>query len=69
MISVHVHVVVRVVAPVQCSRVMCVRVSLLQLVWDDTDEVGCAVVTCQQMIGLGPEFANSQYLVCNYGPA
>lgn len=39
-----------------------------QLAWANTLRVGCAVTQCASMNGLGPEFNNSQFVVCDYNP-
>ena len=42
--------------------------SLLQIVWADSDQVGCGLQQCANLrytyYGLGP----AVFLVCNYGP-
>ena len=40
-----------------------------KVVWDETEEIGCAVAFCPNPSGLDERFRNSNYLVCNYGPA
>ena len=39
----------------------------LQVVWDETREVGCAYKTCDTIVG--SFITAGTYLVCNYGPA
>ena len=40
-----------------------------QVVWDDTDVIGCANFLCSEVSGLDPPLEDAQYVVCNYGPA
>ena len=39
-----------------------------QLVWDNTDVIGCAHTFCATLTGID-DFDGSNYVVCNYGPA
>ena len=40
-----------------------------QVVWDDTDVIGCAHFRCNQLNVIQPPLANALYVFCNYGPA
>lgn len=40
-----------------------------QVVWDDTDVIGCAHYLCDVVEGIDPPLKDGQYVVCNYGPA
>ena len=43
---------------------------LMQVVWADSFEVGCAATFCLIMTMKDrPPMANANYVVCNYGPA
>jgi len=42
-------------------------VECLQVVWDESREVGCGYSQCDPMSGVA--ITSGVYLVCNYGPA
>ena len=39
-----------------------------QVVWRDTQKVGCAVQQCETFTGLGSSWDNGHITVCNYSP-
>ena len=39
-----------------------------QVMWDDTDVIGCAHFTCDRMTDINPPLQDAVYVVCNYGP-
>ena len=39
-----------------------------QLMWDDTDVVGCGYFLCDHVTGIQPEVNNVYYHVCYYAP-
>ena len=44
-----------------------VEIAIIQVVWADSDMVGCGVRRCATVVDFNPP--NSLLLVCNYGPA
>ena len=39
-----------------------------QVVWDDTDVIGCAHFVCDKVTEIDPPLKDAIYIVCNYGP-